>query len=503
MSDWYCSSAAYGAIDTWQAGLTMNIGDLVIPVAPTQGARFVFRASAITTGITAGSQPSWPTANNGTVVDGGVTWTNVTGQSAYGWSAAAGDHGSLYVGSRMTLYSRMFVSSDHAEVITGATVEHHGASTSTAAQKKISVNRGGSVPPTSIDLLDGASFATFSGSLFLGGEVYYQGVTLHAATTLFFNNTDSRSVDLDDCKIVTHSATGISTGNVAITKWQNTTVKFASLVASIRPNSNALDLEWLDTPAAIDVAGTIPTALFTGESGNLAVTCRGVDFSALGSGKKLLNATLSSGYTRILLDSCLIDPAVTRIAAAPGSPSVSLELVNCSDGNATVNERYGYGGAVTTERSITLHNGANDGAPLSHKLVSTSQVNDSTVPLSGFVMDMYNSVIDDAQTATVQIVSEGGLTDGEIWLDLEYYPTVDSNLAQFITTKVPTLGTAATLPASTDLWDDLPPTPVKQEIVATFLAQTPGRLRGVIRLGAVSSTVYYDPIMTLELVVGS
>jgi len=42
-------------------------------------------------GTSAGSEPTWPTANNGTVASGTATFTNVTGQSTYFWTAAAGD----------------------------------------------------------------------------------------------------------------------------------------------------------------------------------------------------------------------------------------------------------------------------------------------------------------------------------------------------------------------------------------------------------------------------
>lgn len=56
----------------WAAGATYAVGHLGCPTAPNG---FGYKVTAITTGITAGSEPSWPVVLTNTVVDGGVTWT--------------------------------------------------------------------------------------------------------------------------------------------------------------------------------------------------------------------------------------------------------------------------------------------------------------------------------------------------------------------------------------------------------------------------------------------
>jgi len=58
---------------TWAATTTYAIGDQVVPLATPNG--FYFRATAITTGTSAASEPTWPTTIGQTVVDSGVTWT--------------------------------------------------------------------------------------------------------------------------------------------------------------------------------------------------------------------------------------------------------------------------------------------------------------------------------------------------------------------------------------------------------------------------------------------
>lgn len=58
---------------TWAATTTYAIGDQVVPKAAPNG--LYFQATAITTGTTGSSEPTWPTTVGTTVVDGGVTWT--------------------------------------------------------------------------------------------------------------------------------------------------------------------------------------------------------------------------------------------------------------------------------------------------------------------------------------------------------------------------------------------------------------------------------------------
>lgn len=57
----------------WKASQTgVTVGTLCCPTTP---AGIGFRCSAITTGVTGGSEPTWPSILTNTVVDGGVTWT--------------------------------------------------------------------------------------------------------------------------------------------------------------------------------------------------------------------------------------------------------------------------------------------------------------------------------------------------------------------------------------------------------------------------------------------
>lgn len=58
----------------WRPTDTIAVGDRISPTDGQKTGHF-YRATAITTGITAASEPTWPTGGGATVVDGGVTWT--------------------------------------------------------------------------------------------------------------------------------------------------------------------------------------------------------------------------------------------------------------------------------------------------------------------------------------------------------------------------------------------------------------------------------------------
>src|SRR5215472_15473885 len=140
MADWYVSSAAYAAIPVFQASHAYAVGDIIRSTTSTAGQLMPKRC---TTAGTSTTEPGWATANNGTSTSGGATFTNVTGQSAYGWSAAAGDVATLCVsyGNRIQIGDRTFISSDHSEVQNAATI--YTSNSGQGYSQMISVNRAG------------------------------------------------------------------------------------------------------------------------------------------------------------------------------------------------------------------------------------------------------------------------------------------------------------------------------------------------------------------------
>lgn len=472
------------------------------PTAPALKAQWVFRCTA---GGTAGTEPVWTTANNSTIATGGVTFTNVTGQSTYFWAAAAGDMPTLLgaVGAiRLAGGDRMFVSSDHAETQTAATIYGSGNATASFGTGQIlSVNRAGSTPPVAADLTAGATCTVTTGSLTLeiGFPTYHYGMSYINTGTgpnpINISSTGLKSVYLDTCQLYVNTSTAnlrIANGAAATLVLYNSTVRFGATSQGIGTIAGMFEVIWLNTPSAI-AGATIPVTLFPGVNTAMLVTARGVDLSAVTG--TLVTVNIGAG-SKFLFDSCRIASGVVRYLTTGVTNTRDLvELINCYDGSNFLSESYQPSGAVTTEFVITLTGGAQDNVgTYSHKMVSNTNIDKYANPLNGFWMDVNNVTVGGSRTATVEIVSSASLNNDEISLIVEYQGTVGSSLASFVTTLPATvLTTAAAVTTSTATWNSLPATPATQKLVATFTPQVAGRVRAQVRLGKASTTCYYNP----------
>lgn len=503
MADWYVSSVAYAAVPLWAVTTAYTVGQFVRPVTPTNANRFhVYRCT--TAGTSGASEPNWTTAagNNNPIASGAATFTNVTGQSVYGWSAAAG---ALYSISnaismdRAVVGDRIFISSDHSESLVMSYLGFIGTTTYGAIQI-ISVNRAGSVPPVAADVQSGAAIIVPSGGNLTFESytmMYYQGIIFTVPGALIFNNTTLKTLYFKNCAFVITNAAATRqcyTTNVAKVIWDNTTVQFGHTGQYLASNA-AFELIWLNTPSALPGA-TIPTILFN----NVyfvptLITCRGVDLSSLTGTLQASNTNVAG--TKILLDSCRIASGLTRYGSPPSvlcPVSDEVELVNCFDGTNYLNERYSLAGAVTTDRSTTLASGAQDDVgAYSLKLVSSVRADKQTLTLDSFWLDVENITTGSSKTATVEIISSASLNNDDIRLVLEFMGTSGSSLASFSNSQVSILTTVAALPTSSVTWNNPPSTPVKQYLQLTFTPQVAGRVRGLVRLGKVSTTVWINP----------
>jgi hypothetical protein len=511
LSDWHVSSATHAAVPVFAISTLYGVGQFVRRITATPKAQWVMRCTVA--GTSAASEPTWPTADGATVVSGGATFMNVTGRSAHGWSAAAGDIPTLIgaVGtSRFVAGDRLFVSSDHSETQTAATLYGTGAATAGwNSGQMLSVNRAGSVPPVTADLAAGATVIVTTGALTLEAAfpVYYFGLTISNTGTgsIVFNNATSKTHLLDSCQLYlnsTNAAQRITCNTANGVVLYNSTMRFGSASQQVTAANIAgaiLHLTWLATASAI-AGATIPTTLFNPSAGGvILLTARGVDLSAIAGTLVNVGAT----GCKYLFDSCRIASGVVRYNPAvitTGNTVDLVELVNCYDGANILNEKYSPAGTVTTERTITLASGATDDVgTFSHKMVSGTNVDKVVQPLDGFWLDVEYQTTGSSKTATVEIISSASLNNDEISLWLQYQGTAGSPVASVGSTGPGSvLGTPSALATSTATWNSSPATPVKQQLSVTFVPQLAGRVRGQVRLGKPSSTVYINPVITIS-----
>lgn len=500
---------AWTAIPQFAATTGYTVGQIVRPLtAPVFLQQYAFRC---TVAGTSGAEPTWSTAqnNNQTVTTGGVTFTNVTGQSTYGWSAAAGNIYCLSnaAGSaRIAAGDRAFLSSDHAETNATSNSTYRFGSASYAVVQVISVNRAGSVPPVAADQTNGATITATTGSWNLDNltSTYWQGVNfIYTGTSnIFFQSTGAKQAYFRNCSFYLNTATATSSiqGNGPVKViWDNTTVRFGATGQAIQ-TTLPFQLDWINTPAAIPGA-IFPTSLFT-TSGNglLLTTLRGIDLSAI-TGTIYTGQVGVPAYSKVLLDGCRIASGVTRYSntfAAAASASDEVEVVSCFDGTNIISERYTPAGAVTTDKSTTMVGGAQDDVGLfSLKMVSSTRCDAWTMTLDSFWLDVENTLTGSARTATVEIISSGTLNNTDISLVVEYQGTSGSSLGSFAQTLPSALTAASALGSSAATWNNQPGTPQIQRIQATFTPQTAGRVRGYVRLGKASATVWLNPQLVI------
>lgn len=393
---------------------------------------------------------------------------------------------------------RIFLSSDHSES-GGNTYAFPNANTFGVVEF-ISVNRAGNVPPQTSDQLSGAAIiGTASLTLDALSNYYWQGINFSqtAAGNIVFNYNGSKSQYFRNCTFFLNTANAssrISTSNPAAkVTWDNCTVQFGSVSQGIQSGAGmSINLDWRNTPSAIQ-GSNIPTSLFlSGTQAMLLATCRGIDFNALTT---TLYTNTTNAFNKLLLDSCRIASGVTRYSSGSViTPEDEIELVNCYDGTHFLAERHTPAGDVTTEFSTTMVGGAQDDVGLySHKLVSSTRCDPWTMTLDGFWLDVDNTNIGSARTATVEIISSASLNNIDISLVLQYEGTAGSSLASFVSSLPNALTASAALPTSTATWNSPPATPVAQHIPVTFTPQQAGRVRGLVRLGKPSTTVWVNP----------
>lgn len=502
MADWYASSAAYAAVPQWAATTAYTVGQFVRALAtPAQPYQYyVFRCT--TAGTSTGTEPTWTNSggDGATIASGTATFTNVTGRSAYGWSAAAGRVLTMttIVTTRLAGGDRLFVSSDHSESIAITSNWVFASTPGYLSHEIISVNRAGSVPPVAADEQSGAAITQTLAAMTFDNIVpaYWQGFTFsYASNTFTFSNGSTKALYFKNCAFIFTNASGLRVGNGGPVRvvWDNTTVKFAHIGQRIGSNGYPLEFIWLNTPSAIDTGGTIPTNLFN-NSGGFLLTCRGVDLSALTTTLILTNDAAESA--KVLLDSCRIASGLVRYSqpSANYNGQNEVELVNCYDGTNIINERSAVTGALTTERSTTLSGGAQDDVgAFSLKMVSNANADKYVTSLESFWFDVENTAIGSSKTATVEIISSASLNNVDIQLLLEYMGTSGSSIASFSNSLATALTASAALTTSSATWNNPPSTPVKQLLQITFTPQVAGRVRGLVRLGKVSATVWVNP----------
>src|SRR5688572_24615969 len=175
MAIWYLGSTKYTAIAQWAANTAYIVGDIVRQLAaPTLNNERVFRCTTPGTSHLT-TEPTWILTKGATTNDNTVVWTEVTGDAAYGWAAAAPrqrlfmNGGSSWAAAGDTVYRH----ENHAEAQT-TQVQFDSPGTAASPLFLYTVNDGETAlaDTATMEVNGGANTFTFTGFTYDYGITY-------------------------------------------------------------------------------------------------------------------------------------------------------------------------------------------------------------------------------------------------------------------------------------------------------------------------------------------
>jgi len=493
MANWYVGSTKWSAITVWAANTAYNVGDIRRQTASlgtlTVGSERAFRCT--TAGTSGASEPSpWTLTEGGTPNDNAVVWTEVTGIETYGWGAA---HARLANAFAWGAAGDVFwISDNHAET-QAVSMTLTSSGTAAAPCKVLCVDDSDELPTA---LATTATITNTNNILFVG-FMYIEGINFiintannysfsFAATTVetyqYIKNC-TLNMGTGSTSVVTVDSQGGSSsvgqkGRTVI--FDNVKIRFDHTGQGVQLGGSRF--EWINTPDAIDTDGSIPTSLFLGKGSNYMAVMQGkvhgVDLSALGSEKNLVNSTSTYVCGDVYFGNCVLGSGVSVLSGAtPGQGGVNVFLDQCMSGDPSsgpFSAAYTYQGSVKTDTAVYRTGGASDGTAYSLKMTTNTTGVSFISPLVTRPIMMAADTAGSAITVTAHIAMEEGATplqEGNCWMEVEYMGTAGSVLTSFIDDN----GDATVLTAdttdqetSTETWTGFTGTPVKQKLACTF-----------------------------------
>ena len=508
MANRYCGSTKYTAVAAWAASTTYSVGNIVRQLAaPAVGSERCFRASAITTGISGGTEPAWILTANGVTVDGGVTWTECTGQAIYNGDGGGAAYGAPHARIANAVASTwaaagdtVYVSNNHAATQASA-ITITGVGTAAAAVRVVCVNDT-VVPPTATATTASESSTGAFGITLSSQYIYIYGVAFNCgsgANVVFlalpsFNAAYFESCTFNIVSTATTSAFGFgnpANTSDALANYLNCKFTFGNVSQTINGNIGCLaDI----TGGSFAATGSVPTALFTPTTGrDFFLKMRGVDLSTI-TGTII---AASSNFGSAIFTNCKIGAGVViESSAGTGPGGLTVKAHNCD--SAATNYRYFYKNYLATilqETTIVRTGGATDGVtPISWN-ITTSANSTFYSPFFSEELEQWNDVTGSSKTATVYITSNTALNNNDVWLELEYLSSSTSPISTIVSTKMALLATPVVLTTDASTWGGAVTN--KYSLAITFTPSMKGPVKARIYAAKLSTTIYVDPKLSL------
>lgn len=450
-----------------------------------------------TSGTSAAAEPTWPatvTQDVTTVTSGTAVFTarrpGFSSGTTANWSFAT-----IYMdypGSLMTAGDTVYVSNNHAESISTAFAGGTNTSALITGVQYVCSNDS-AAPPTAVATT--ATVTTTGANNISAGlnNSYIYGVSFVCGSGDTGTRTLTAGGTCEECTFHVAS-TGASSLISASGLWRNCNVKFADAGQTLQPTM----FRW--SGGSLASGGTSPSSLIT--TGYNA-TVENVDLSNAGSAINLFsNASGIAGVSFRHVKMPTSWSGGLNALTPLGVARSELAAVGPSGLNYTY-QRKTNGGEGFHETTIILSGGANNGTTgLSHKLISSAAALFPQVIVDTPEIVKWNDTVGSSITASVEILHDSAiaLTDGEIWLETNYFSASGSPLgAKASSAKASVLATATNVPASSASWTTTGLTnPNKQKLSVTFTPQQAGFVHARVVLAKASKTVYIDPVLSFS-----
>jgi hypothetical protein len=517
MTTWYVdNSTQYGGAVTadWQASHTYAVNNrVVVPVASvgTNNAKFVYQATAITTGVSGSTQPAWPTTVGNTVVDGGVTWTCRSPSDGNWGDASCHLWYMMYYGYTAQPGDTIMVHKAHAESVSNTTF--YASPTGNNWMQLFCVdNTNGNA------LATGAVITGISSALVLERYAYCYGIQFQqsAASALNIGNMYQTYWILEsngtfDVLSLTNNATGCkiasnySPSQLSQLDVINAGINLGYAANSIGAQGGSMIFRWKG--GVLHAPNGVTTLLTTYRTYMMGSVIEDVDLTQVGSGSSATAliivgvAQYESSFPE--LHRCKM-PTASGFAYSSGSyatvAKASFKIHNCSAANA-VEEFHESSYEGTTDYNTTVYGAASDGVNgFSFKMASSANAMDGILALESPLITAWNGLTG-SHTFTINCILDSAtdLTNADIWMELEYPVDATSGLGALITDRVVPLGAPANKSASTSAWTGTGTLthPNKFECQVTATPGKAGPVTARILLSKPSITVYVDPVLVV------
>lgn len=507
----YCGSTKWTAVTAWAALTSYVIGDLRRQLAtPTVGQERVFRCT--TAGISGASEPSpWTLTKGSTTSDGTAVWTEVTGNSTYGWTAAHAREANML--AWMAAGDDGYLSNNHAE--TQSTNLNLVSPGTAASFCRILCVSDAASPPTALATTATVTCTGTTNLVFGSGFAYRYGVTYSGGSgsgnsgTLVIGPqaTGSWWYRFEACLIKT-PATGVNSRITIGQGFQNgqpcrdSLCEFINTQISLAAAGQSLlvaaPFVWKNTASAIQ--GTVPTTLFlpiTAGNAFAPIVLEGVDLSALSSGKNIIDVS-GADTVRLYMRDCKLGASVSLTTGSViGQGGASIEAINCDSADTIYRfYRQNYQATESQETTIVRSGGASDGTTVISRKVVTTANGKIVSPYESLSIEFFNTNTG-AQTITIPVITDNvTLQNSDAWLEVEYLGTASFPLGNYASGRVtdPIFGTPANWATdTTSTWATTGlGTPVQQSLSVTLTARV-GLIRVRVMVAKASTTLYYDP----------